>query len=211
MSINFQEVKKTSEDTILKAGGEILPWLPIIDWTEPRIESEIVDRALVVNAIYQVFLGAPKDYILQWLSQNKLLSSLTSYEHSILDSSKSLTEEEQTYLYWLLESLWTIAWATQLVQELPFNQSVGDELASLSPNLQVEKDGRKYKASMKLRNAEELYSMRDLYYRLHWWANQNIVKNQPSVIEYPIIFERRKTLEWIMDRNSDWDSLDLGL
>jgi ankyrin repeat protein len=77
-------IKKKSEEIILKAGGKILDWLPTIDLTTPRPLSEIIDRALVLNAIYQLCLKAPKNVIANWLSENDLIDNLSPDEYSLL-------------------------------------------------------------------------------------------------------------------------------
>jgi hypothetical protein len=43
-------------------------------------------------------------------------------------------------------------------------------MASLCPNLQINEDGAKFKLRMQLRSYAELYAMRDLSYRFHWWT-----------------------------------------
>ena len=202
-------IKKRSEEIILKAGGKILDWLPTIDLTTPRPLSEIIDRALVLNAIHQLCLKAPKNVIANWLSENDLIDNLSPDEYSLLTRyDDSLTQNEINFIYWLIEALWALVWVTKLVKNLPFDKAVGDELASLSPNLQLGEDGAKYINCMQLRSYSELYEMRDLYYRLHWWVHhhQNDIPNDFFVR----ILLRRKALEWVLDCETDWDAVDLS-
>ena len=210
--INSLEVKRRSEKIILNVGGEILDWLPTIDLAEPRSQDEIINRALILNAMFQLHMNAPKHYIANWLEDNYLLHALTPTEAAILSSQDALTEEKHYELYWSLESLWAIAWATDLIDDLPFNHEVGSELAMLSPNLQLNEDGSKYINTMQLRSIESVYAMTDLYYRVHWWVNNAVRTNQSTDgVIYNVVKERRKALEWILDRNKVWDQMDLSL
>ena len=202
-------IKKKSEEIILKAGGKILDWLPTIDLTSPRPLSEIIDRALVLNAMYQLCLKAPKNVIANWLLENDLIDNLSPDEYSILARyDDPITQNEMNFIYWLIEALWALVWVTKLIKNLPFDKAVGNELASLSPNLQLGEDGAKYLNRMQLRSFSELYEMRDLYYRLHWWVHhhQNDVPNDFFVR----ILIRRKALEWVLDCETDWDDVDLS-
>ena len=210
--INSQEVKHRSEQIILSAGGEILDWLPTIDVAEPRTLNEVINRALVLNAMLQLHMNAPKHYIAHWIEENSLLHALTPTESAILNSQESLTDEEHYELYWSLESLWAIAWATNLIADLPFNREVGSELAMLSPNLQLNENRSKYETIMRLRSIEEIYTMMDLYYRLHWWVNNAVrINKSTGEVRFEVIKERRKALEWILDRHTVWDQMDLSL
>lgn len=210
--INPQEIKKHSEQIIINAGGKILEWLPTIELPKPRVLDEIINRALVLNAMFQLHLNAPKYYITDWIEENSLQSELTSKESTILNSPNKLTNVEHYDLYWSLESLWAIAWATNLINDLPFNQQVGAELAGLSPNLQINEDGYKYSSRMELRSPESIYTMLDLYYRVHWWINKATKENEPTGdIVLDVIRARRKALEWILNSEIEWDDINLSL
>lgn len=211
-TINPLEVKRESEKIILNAGGEILDWLPTIEEpAKPRTLDEVIKRALVLNAMYQLHMKAPKYYIAQWLEENELTSELTPKEHAILYSPNELTKEEHSALYCSVDALWALAWATNLINDLSFNQPVGDELAGLSPNLQVETDGTKYESTMQLRSIKSIYQTLDLYYRVHWWVLNATREGKPTgdAALYAVI-ERRRALEWLLNSDSAWDTVDLS-
>jgi len=202
-------IKKRSEEMILKAGGKILDGLPTIELTTLRSLSEIIDRALVLNAMHQLSLKAPKYVIADWLSENDLIESVSPDEYSLLTQyDDPLTQSEVNFTYWLIEALWALVWVTKLIKNLPFDKAVGDELASLSPNLQVGEDRAKYINCMQLRTYSELYEMRDLYYRLHWWVHHH--QNDTPKDFFARILLRRKALEWVLDCDTDWDEVDLS-
>lgn len=210
--INPQDVKKKSEKIINDIGGDILDWLPTIELPEPRQLNEVINRALILNAMYQLHMRAPKAYVANWIEVNFLTAELTTKELAMLSSPSELTDEEHFELYFSLEALWAIAWATNLIDSLPFNQQVGGELAGLSPDLRLNENDSKYKSSMRLRSVGSIYEMLDLYYRLHWWIRNSSKKNRSTGdISLVVTEERRKALEWILNRNKEWDAMDLSI
>lgn len=162
--------------------------------------------------MYQLHMRAPKSHIANWIEDNSLSTKLSPNELAILSSKNALTEEEHAELYFSLEALWAIAWTTNLIESLPFNQQVGSELAGLSPDLRLNEDGSKYINSMRLRSPDSIYAMLDLYYRLHWWLNNTKKENEsPGDILLAVVIERRKALEWVLYRHKKWDEVDLSL
>ncbi len=211
--IDPEAVKRDSEAIIRRAGGDICDWLPFLDRdAKPRELDAVVRRALILNAMLQIYFKAPVAVIKDWITRNGLADDLSEAEREILDKEDDdLTEQERINLYWYIEALWTLVWAGQLVDNLPFDEGVGNELASLCPALQRNEDGSKLSKKMRLRPSDELYRMLDLYYRLHWWTrNSQLTGKDTGVVRLDIIMERRKTLEWIMDPTCDWDNVEMS-
>ena len=114
-------------------------------------------------------------------------------------------------MYWYIEALWAMLWATGLIKEMPFDRGVEDFMAGLCPNLQRNEDGTQLRQQMKLRPYAELYAMRDLSYRFHWWTRDAQLKGEATGdVRIDIVMERRKALEWILDGKVDWDNVPLG-
>lgn len=210
-SIDPQAVKSRSEALIHSIGGETLAWLPTLELPTVRSEDEIVERALVLNAMYQLHMNAPKYCIFDWLEENNLLAALSPSELAMLTSPNELTDADHYQLYFSLESLWAFAWATNLILELPCDKPLGNELASLSPNVQYNEDGEKYRRYMYLRSSKSIYEMLDLYYRLHWWTKNARRENKPTGdVSLDIVIARRRALEWILNSTAAWDNVDLS-
>ena len=76
-TIDPLEVKRRSEEAVLSAGGRILDWLPVIEMTEARPIKEVVDRALILNALLQLYLGAPSPIIAAWIDKESLRGALS--------------------------------------------------------------------------------------------------------------------------------------
>ncbi len=201
-------VKEESERIIRALGGDVLDGLPWLDRTRPREPKEVADRALVMNALLQIYFGAPTNIIDAWITSNDLRASLSRRESQILrKSSTELSQQEKVDLYWYMESLWTLVWAGALIPDIPIAQPVGDDLASLLPNLQIGENAARFRGGFSLRPFHETYQMLDLYYRAHWYARDGQLRGYDTgVFDIDVIMERRKALEWICDRQvADWD------
>ncbi len=212
-ALNPQIVKSESEAIILRAGGEICDWLPILDGdAQPRKLAAVVRRALILNALLQIHFEAPVEVIRDWIERHGLADDLAASERTILAKDNGdLSKQQRIDLYWYIEALWALAWVGSLVDDLPFDEGVQDSLASFSPNLQDDENGSKYAGKMRLRPRDEIFRMLDLYYRLHWWTfNSHLTGKDTGNVQLDIIMERRKALEWVMDPACDWDSVDLG-
>lgn len=160
----------------------------------------------------QIAFKAPIPIVKRWISENGLDDDLVESERAILDKSNAeLTGQERANLFWYVEALWALAWAGGLIDRLPFDKPAGDNLASLSPNLQQNEDGSKFLERMRLRPHDELFRMLDLYYRLHWWARDAQLQGQPTGgVSIDIVMERRKALEWVLNARDDWDNVEVS-
>lgn len=212
-AIDTEAVKRDNEAIIRGHGGQICDWLP---WPDPRAPlrdvQAVARRALVLNAMLQIAFQAPIPIIKRWISENGLDDDLVESERAILDKSNAeLTGQERANLFWYVEALWALAWAGGLVDQLPFDKRAGDNLASLSPNLQQNEDGSKFFGRMRLRPHDELFRMLDLYYRLHWWARDAQLQGRPADgVSLDIVMERRKALGWVLDARDDWDNVEMS-
>src|SRR5262245_61391604 len=123
-TIDADAVKRESETVIQGAGGQICDWLPVLDRdVQPRELAAVVHRALILNAMLQIYFQAPVAVINDWIDRNGLADDLSASERGILEKDDTdLTEQERINLYWYIEALWTFAWAGQLIPDLPFDE-----------------------------------------------------------------------------------------
>ncbi|RYG40885.1 DUF4272 domain-containing protein, partial [bacterium] len=70
---------------------------------------------------------------------------------------------------------------------------------------------RDFARRVRMRSYAELYAMRDLYYRAHWFARDGRINGYSTepFIESTIL-ERRRALEWLLDKTADWNEMDLS-
>jgi hypothetical protein len=61
-----------------------------------------------------------------------------------------------------------------------------------------------------LKSDEEIYKMLDYYYRLHWYCVDERINGRELKINEGIVYERRKVLEWLINKDSDWDNEEMS-
>jgi hypothetical protein len=202
------EVKARSEGLIRSLGGKTLDWLPWLDRSDPRETAEVAERTLAMHALLGIYFQAPVAVIAKWIQDNGLGHVLSRRERALLGTPEAeLTQQDRIDLYWYLEALWAFAWAGQLIPELPIDKPVGDELASLLPDIENGEGGAEFRAAFLLRPFGDIFQMLDVYFRAHWYARDGHLNGYSTgVFNLDIILERRKALEWIADRTiEDWD------
>jgi Domain of unknown function (DUF4272) len=165
----------------------------------------------VMNALINISFGAPTYIIESWLEKHGLSQHLSSSEKRIVSASDhELTEADFNGLHWYLEGLWALMWASNMIDSLEAEQHVGDNQASLMPNLEHDEDNKKIAAINNLRSEIEIYSMLDYYYRLHWYCVDERLNGKQTTLDEGIIVERRRALEWVFNRSADWDNVEMS-
>ena len=208
-----EQVKKQSEEIILKKGGKICNWLPWIERSEQiRSNEELINRALILNALVNIYFQAPIHIIKSWIEQHNLTSFLSESEKKLLaKTNNELTEQENINIFWFNEALWALMWAGKLIEDLPIDKPVEDYMVELCPNLEQNENDSKFRDKMQIRTSEEIYQKLDLYYRVHWYTFDGLLNKYPTGnMNNSIIMERRKALEWVMDNTLDWDNIPLN-
>jgi hypothetical protein len=206
--LDTKSVRQKSQREITRLGGPSCDWLPWLDRTSPRSEESAVSRTLVMNAFIQIHFGAPVKVIETWIRKHGLLPHLSPSERELLAKADAdLTAQEVTDLYWYIEALWALAWAGSLIPSLSIHLPVGEELARLMPNLQVDEPPDRLRSTFKLRPPAEIYQMLDLYFLAHWYARDGSLRGEETgPFNLDVIMERRKALEWVMNAEiPDWD------
>src|SRR3954449_188638 len=136
--------------------------LPAPDVGDLRSSSEILDRALVLNAVISCAYGLPTLAALDWLRGERLLDELrTDEEEFLVDMSEGL-KVEQLARKLEVESLFALTWAVSLVDVLDFDRGCGDQVTRLMPDIEAGESGEELRAEAELRDPEELYAALDL-------------------------------------------------
>lgn len=207
--INPEKVKDRNTKQLRSSGIDVIGHLPYLDNPEFREPDEIARRTLVLSALFQLHLQAPKDIIRNWLEENELITYLTEDELEYLETEYSeLPEQTQTDIYWFVEAIWTFAWVGGLHNNLTLNTGVEDSLVTLIPNIAKNETAEKFITDFRLRNQIEIFEMLDKFYRAHWFArNNNLTGKQSNKVDLDIIMERRKALEYTVYKEFNWNEI----
>ena len=204
-------VAAASEALILSRGGEVLSSLPYLDRSGIRPQSDLVGRALALNAIVDLNFKVPAAVVREWIVTNNVHGYLTDHEASLLNrETECISEQEKADLAWSLDALWALMWAGNLVDYMDFSTPIPDSMYDLCPHIREGDGPQKFANRMKIRSFDEIYRSLDLYYRLHWYAFQNQLRDEFGVFDLSRFIERRKALEWLVSPDSTWDSISLN-
>ncbi len=213
MTINPDNIKKESEALILKAGGEICSWLPIIELEEikPRSARDIANRALVLHAFVNASFGAPLSVLKAWLEKNNLANELSPLERKLIYFSEFLNEEQINQFRWNIEFLWVAAWCGQFFNEFSPTQPVSEELAGFFPSIKDDEAAESFYSKFKLRQPEDLYKSLDHLYRAHWFTkNCQLTGTSSGNFNGGVVQCRRMFIEWVLNHESEWDHMELN-
>ncbi|WP_149982586.1 DUF4272 domain-containing protein [Pseudoalteromonas rhizosphaerae] len=207
--MDTQAIKKESETIVSSFDGEICDWLPVYDISQMRSDSEIINRALIMNAMINIAFNAPIDFIKNYIDENQLAEHLSEVEKTILtQSQENISEQDKINLHWYLESLWALIWVMNKFDDLSFPYPIPDDMIDYCPDLQQDEGPEKFTKDIKIRSFEEIYKMRDVYYRAMWSCRHYQLNNDPhDNFNMSIIMERRRALSWCLDKQLDWDDV----
>ena len=209
--IKPEKIKNKNTKQLRSSGIEVIEHLPYLGNPEFREPEKIARRTMIMNALFQLHLNAPKDIIKKWLEENSLLAYLTKEELGYLETKYSeLPEQTQIDIYWFVEAIWTFAWIGGLHSNLTLNTGVEDSLAVLIPNIAKNEPAEKFISDFRLRNQIEIFETLDKFYRAHWFAKNNDLTGEKSdKVDLDIITERRKALEFTVYKEFHWDEISL--
>jgi len=204
-------IKNRNTKKLRSSGIEVIEHLPYLDNPDFREPKEIARRTLILTALFQLHLQAPKEVIKKWLDENGLLTNLNVEELEYLETEYSeLPEQTQTDIYWFVEAIWTFAWVGGLHNNLTLNTGVEDSLATLIPNIAKNEPSEKFISNFRLRKKIEIFEMLDKIYRAHWFArNNDLTGKQSDKVDLDIIMERRKALEYTCYKEFEWEDISL--
>ena len=208
--MNEEALRKAHWEKIAGWGGRVNSGLPLIGDTPPRSSTEIADRWLVLVGLYQLALDAPVEAVRAWIAAEGLESALSPAEARLLaKSDDERTRQEDIDLSWSVETIYALMWVGGLLNDLSPEGSLPDGIARLSPDIEFGESGAKFRDRMAVRPYEETFAMRDLFYAAHWSAREARREGErDGPLSEETIGERRKALEWALDRTMDWDEVD---
>ena len=207
-----QTVKARSMAEVARLGGKAIEWLPVIEETTPRTGEALADRALALNALVGYAYEAPAPMLREWIVANGLTQALSPEEAALLrKESEELTEQERIELTWSPEAIAALLWAGGLLDGLPLDGELSMEAFGSLPTVGRGESGQAFRRRVRLRPYAELYAMRDLYYRAHWFARDGSLNGHDTgVFVAGVVVERRRALEWLLDETQAWDDVDLS-
>jgi hypothetical protein len=203
-----EQIQTTNNQLLIDQGYTINEYLPVLQDPNLRPLTDIKGRIAILNAMINIAFEAPSHVIRDWIVHYKLTSHLSDFEQLMINKpNPDITELELNSLAWNTECLWALLWVVELVDKLDAREPVGENMIRLLPDLEVAENNFKVDRINNIRTDLEIYTMLDYYTRLHWCCEQDRIKGLKSKVSGGIVFERKKALEWVIDKQLEWDSI----
>jgi hypothetical protein len=212
VELQFNQIKKKSEERFKKYGANINPYLPILGYRGVRSNDEIIKRVSIMAGMVYIAHQAPTSIIKEWIEEQGLYSHVTEFEKDILEKNEEeVTPEEILKIKWYVESLWALVWVLGINKNFQVDKPVGDDLIQMVPDVRKKQNSSILKAKTLMLSEKEIYEQADFYYRVHWHCVDTRLKGlNSSQFDEGTIMGRRKALDWVITPEEEWDEIDLS-
>lgn len=203
-----ETAKSISHSFLLKHGipiNEHLPFIESKDELKPQDAQAIARRCVILSYVIGIAYGADTAKLNKYLSDVGLIKYASAKERDLLGRATH-TKQEVNNARWLAESVQGLAWCIGLIEMSPFKQC-DNTLASNFPKPYF--DPSQFIERSQLRPFNEIYQQADLHYRLHWAARNFRISGVQCIVNEELIMERRKSLDWVIGVEEDWDEITL--
>ncbi|TWG78955.1 uncharacterized protein DUF4272 [Cupriavidus gilardii J11] len=188
-----------------RLGYSRTPPLPLIDCDllQPRPQQDVEKRALALSVVVAISYGLDSASGRSWLEREGLYGALSAAEESFVEDAGSVGGSP---FQAQVEGLGIFAWALGHAPTLQFDQALPSNLVTIYPDLRNEESSLRFITGCHLRSRNELVSMLDLAYCLHW-CTVDAPARSPK-IQLHVVTERRRALEWMLSKD-DWETISL--
>ena len=204
--MDLKKVRTNNWSIISKKGLIVNKSLPLLDDNFIfKNKEELINRIICVNSMVLLAFNVMSKIEIrsQFNKFPDLLLSLTHKEKDFLIGN----DNEKKYFMQQVESLYILAWALGLVNDIDFNINIPNNLAkSISLNtgdtiIEFKKRCSKIPTSKILLKLDYAYCID--------WVNTELYITKNEEYAYPyVIKQRRRALEW-MAYESQWDEIVL--
>jgi hypothetical protein len=207
----MNEIKKESDRILEKLGYGEFDFLPSLD-LEINIRDiiQIKERALALSLIVQVSNNIVDSVdVFEYINRYDLSNIFSEKELSFLKYGNDEDKINETYK---AECVFTLLWALNVIDDLTCFDDFADlnEIENYPLYINNLKDPSVFLLSLdyKLKGEDEIIGMLDLYSRLDYVCDYMTLNNQPLSILSALIYERRYTLIWMMNKENKWDNIE---
>lgn len=221
MTMKTPQQRKEASIHILKQ--HIIPyidWLPVIESVEEieaRTAEHIAKRAIACLWVIQVacdldnqkYDDETQEFVFDVLSRMQVLDELTDKEKAILN--RDVSQQDVINMVWKYEAYWVLLWALGIVDALNYPEGIVDCDFAIQAVTSVESFDE-FMQKVQLRDMEEILDQADLIYRYDWACVDARLKQQaaPAGLNASVVMERHAALNWLIQRDGDWDHSDVS-
>lgn len=205
------------------AVNEHLPLLPICGEVKMKSLEEVKKRAsgsflsamlacsIAQDENYLYSLGAVQSKMQEWdICREDLLpkeQTLIWNRHTESGNEADILKQNVIDVAWSYETCYALLWSLELL--------VDRELENAAQKCDIRTimfvSGSINDSSVKLRSADRILSMADLYYCYHWACVEKQVRPETSIgkLNPEVVLERRRGLWWLISEEQDWNAVSL--
>ena len=205
--MDLKQIREKSIQTANKLGVDVSPTLPLLDsGLEMRRADEVISRLLAMNAVAATAHGFDEKKAIAWLNQEALTGSLAEQDKSFVFEGVGQPDRFKLQV----ESMWMLAWAMGITNELDFAKDCDNRFVTMLPNLKQSQSSIDFRKKVNPRPLEQVVAACDLAYCLHWAIRQAELsgKQPPANLKPHVVVERRRALEWLLSKDV-WDEISL--
>jgi hypothetical protein len=205
--MDLKRIREQSIHTAKQLGVDVSSTLPLLDaGLKMRSADEAVSRILAMNAVAATAYGFDKAMVTAWLNQEALTDSLSEQEKRFAFEGVGQPDRFKAQV----ESMWALAWAIGITNELNFAKDCDDRFVTMLPNLKQSQSSADFREKANPRPLEQVVAACDLAYCLHWGIRQAELsgKQLPANLKPYVVAERRRALEWLLTKDA-WDEISL--
>ena len=205
----MQQIRQRSLSIADSLGYRINENLPLLEERVTIAQSvqDIVHRMLAIYIVAAVAYGFDRKKALGWLTQNVSTRALTMKECRFLKEGEGAPDGFK----YQIEGLWAFFWSCSLVEdcEFSFARRCPEDFALRLPDLNSGQKASEVFRSSKIRDIDEIVSMADLAYCVHWSVRDAELQGSRSTpLPYYVVVERRRAFEWLLG-GYDWENISL--
>ena len=205
------------------AVNEYLPLLPPGETVKLKSLEEVKKRALGSMISIQLAcsirngeeygesLSAIRQMMNEWnISTDDLLPKervLILNKFTQKDNTDEISKQSVIDIVWTYETYYSLIWSLDLIgdKELADASKICNTVRAMSIA------GLINDIASGLRNTEKILDMTDLFYCYHWACVEKQIRPETSIgkLNWEVVTERRRGLEWLISDEKDWNHISL--
>jgi hypothetical protein len=196
-----------------KLGVPTNPHLPPIEETAFREASDVAKRINILG----IFIAISDDqksipFFKELIGEQRMEGELTGIEEAVL-RAESLTDQQEIEFSWYKESLYALSWCLAIFDEMtpPLNEST---LLKIYEYLPPEVNLNSFVSSAHFREKATILEETEYYYGVHWAIRHPeswglLQRRKLKKLNLSVVRERRRALEWVINKSLSWDEISL--
>lgn len=207
----MENLRKITSQKMNEIGLTDLIRLPLLEENlDIRSKTDLISRINILHIFYAIYLRGKESYSFfgNAIQELNIVNHLTNKEKIFLDTGE-ITSQDIINFSWNKESIKMLLWIGSLINE-DFRKTFSEcDFSNYYKFIPPEKTNSLFEDNVILREKKQIFEYLDFYYCLHWYCKHFSKHNKFDKLNFSVVLERRKALEWVTHPNFDWDNIPL--